>query len=152
WDRAIIVPIEAVWEMHDEEHVRGNPVSTAPRHLGPPWAASDLKRVPAIVVKPLSVTDAYQLRAKYRSRDATAVFPAEILVPLYSLCGDARDLIAWMAIGFQVLLIVAVLLVIVAVLAGRQQSIGVLRALGAPRSFIFLTVWLQAVLMIASGV
>jgi len=73
-------------------------------------------------------------------------------VPLYSLLGDARDLIAWMAIGFQVLLIVAVLLVIVAVLAGRQQSIGVLRALGAPRSFIFLTVWLQAVLMIASGV
>jgi putative ABC transport system permease protein len=57
-----------------------------------------------------------------------------------------------MALAFQILLIAAVLLVIVAALAARRQSIGVLRALGAPPSFVFLTVWLQGALLIASGV
>ena len=57
-----------------------------------------------------------------------------------------------MALAFQTLLIAAVLLVIVAALAARRQSIGVLRALGAPPSFVFLTVWLQGALLIASGV
>ena len=56
-----------------------------------------------------------------------------------------------MSLAFQVLLIAAVLLVIVAVLAARRQSIGVLRALGAPPTFVFLTVWLQSVLLMAAG-
>src|SRR4029434_8800402 len=68
WDRAIIVPIEAVWAMHAD----------APQH----------RRAPAIVVTPRSVTDAYQLRAKYRTSGTTALFPAEVLLPLYSLLGD----------------------------------------------------------------
>jgi putative ABC transport system permease protein len=134
WDRAIIVPIEAVWAMHGDAYEHGT------------------GRVPAIVVKPRSVTDAYHLRAKYRGHDTVAVFPAEVLVPLYALLGDVRALFAGMALAFQGLLIAAVLLVIVAVLAARRQSIGVLRALGAPPSFVFVTVWLQGALLIASGV
>jgi putative ABC transport system permease protein len=59
-------------------------------------------------------------------------FPAEVLVPLYALLGEVRELVAGMALAFQILLIGAVLLVIVAALAARRQSIGVLRALGAP--------------------
>jgi putative ABC transport system permease protein len=134
WDRAIMIPIEAVWAIHEDEHGR------------------ETKRVPAIVVKPRSVTDAYQLRARYRGHDTVAVFPAEVLVPLYTLLGNVRELIAGMALAFQILLIAAVLLVIVAALAARRQSIGVLRALGAPPPFVFLTVWLQGALLIASGV
>ncbi len=134
WDRTIMIPIEAVWAIHDDEHGR------------------ETKRVPAIVVKPRSVTDAYQLRARYRGQNTVAVFPAEVLVPLYALLGNVRELIAGMALAFQILLIGAVLLVIVAALAARRQSIGVLRALGAPPLFVFLTVWLQGALLIASGV
>ena len=120
--------------------------------LGPPWASERIGRTPAIVIKPRSVADAYRLRAKYRGRHTVAVFPAEVLVPLYALLGDIRDLISGMAFAFQVLLLLAVLLVMIVALAGRRQSIGVLRALGAPGIFVFAVVWLQAMLLIAVGV
>jgi putative ABC transport system permease protein len=153
WDRAIIVPIEAVWAMHADAraaNAAASPDDVAP--LGPPWTVELIDRVPAIVVKPRSVTDAYQLRARYRGHETIAVFPAEVLVPLYALLGIARDLVSGMAFAFQALLLLSVLLVIVVALTGRQQSIGVLRALGAPSSFVFATVWLQSALLIAAGV
>jgi putative ABC transport system permease protein len=56
-----------------------------------------------------------------------------------------------MALAFEVLLMIAVLLIIVAVLAGRRQSIGVLRALGAPARFVVATVWLEGAALISLG-
>lgn len=153
WDRAVIVPIDALWAMHagGKDGGAGAPPDDA-TPLGPPWAAERVGRAPAIVVKPRSVTDAYQLRAKYRGPETLAVFPAEVLVPLYALLGNVRDLVAGMALAFQALLLLAVLLTIIVALAGRRQSIGVLRALGAPRGFVFAVVWLQSVLLIGMGV
>jgi len=145
WDRAIIAPIEALWSMHDE------PEERAATDAASPAAGANSHRVPAVVVKPRSVNDAYALRASYRGRDTLAVFPAEVLIPLYRILGDVQAVFTWMAAAFQTLLIVAVLLVIVAVLAARRQSLGVLRALGAPPAFVFLVVWLQGALLIAAG-
>jgi putative ABC transport system permease protein len=120
--------------------------------LGPPWTHGESGRVPAIVVKPRSVNDAYRLRTRYRGDGTVAVFPAEVLLPLYALLGNVRELIAGMAVAFQTLMILAVLLVMIAALSARRQSIGVLRALGAPPGFVFLTVWLQSVALIFAGV
>jgi putative ABC transport system permease protein len=153
WDRAIIVPIEGIWAMH--AGTRGTPDASGGAGAAPlalPWTHASAQPVPAIVVKPRSVSDAYQLRAKYRGKDTLAVFPAEVLLPLYALLGDMRELMAWMALAFQLLLIVAVMLVIVATLAGRRHMLGVLRALGAPPAFVLLTLWLQAAVLIAAGI
>ncbi len=68
------------------------------------------------------------------------------------MLGNVRDLLRSVTFAFDGLLTTAVLLVIVAVLSARRQSIGVLRALGAPRAFIFVTVWLQGALLIGAGV
>jgi putative ABC transport system permease protein len=148
WDRAILVPIEATWAMHEHDAAERSHAEDAAL----PWPPERWERVPAVVVKPRTVSDAYLLRAKYRGHGTVALFPAEVLNPLYRLLGDARDFVAWMALAFQALLVLAVLLVIVAVLASRRQSIGVLRAMGAPPAFVFLTVWLQAALLIAAGI
>jgi putative ABC transport system permease protein len=142
WDRAIVVPIETLWDMHAIPSSQG---------VGP--AASAMARgVPAIVVKPRSVADAYALRAQYRRGGTTALFPAEALVPLYRVLGDARTLANGMTLAFQLLVVAAVTLALFALMAGRRQSLGVLRALGAPAQFIFASVWLQAVALLASGV
>jgi putative ABC transport system permease protein len=132
WDRAIIIPIEGVWAMHG--------------------AGAQEGRAPAIVVTPRTVTDAYRLRTKYRGAGTVALFPAEVLLPLYSLLGDVRAMLSAMSIAFEALLIVAVMLVIIAVLAGRRQSIGVLRALGAPPLFVVAAVWLEGAALIGCGV
>jgi putative ABC transport system permease protein len=154
WDRAILVPIEAMWNMHSKslpgETVRSG--STEPSHIGLPWMAGDVLPVPALVVRPRSVGDAYRLRQQYRSPETVALFPAEVLNQLYAMLGNVHEVLRSVTFAFNGLLLSAVLLVIVASLSARRQSIGVLRALGAPPAFVFVTVWLQGALLIAAGV
>jgi putative ABC transport system permease protein len=164
WDRAIMATIEAVWWVHslplghalDEASVwpagHGDEPDLGAIPVGPPWDAAELPGVPAIVVKPASFAAAYQLRQQYRSNEATmAVFPAEVLVQLYRILGDVRDLLAVISVLTQVLVIAAVLLAVLATLAARRRLLAVLRALGASRGFVFATVWLGVVLMLTVG-
>lgn len=164
WDAAIVATIESIWWIHglplghtlDHAAVWPNG-PTAPPDLskipiGPPWDAVELPGVPAIVVKPASFGAAYQLRQQYRSADPTmAVFPAEVLVQLYSLLGDVRDLVAVISILTQVLVIGAILLAVLATLSLRRKTIAVLRALGASKLFVFTTCWLAVTLMLSTG-
>ena len=80
-----------------------------------------------------------------------AVFPAEVLVVLYGMLGDARDLLALIALATQGLVVLAVLLTVFATLAQRRRQLGVLRALGASRVYVFAAVWLHVTLLVASG-
>lgn len=132
WDRAILVPFDAVIELHSH--------------------ASHASGIPAIVVKPRSVMDAYRLRNTYRSDLTTAVFPAETLTSLYRTLGDVRELVFWIATAGQVLVLAAVLLGLYATLMARAQGLIALRAIGAGRLFLWLTLWLQAMAMLVAGV
>jgi putative ABC transport system permease protein len=154
WDRAIIVPIEMVWAMHAGVAAAGSPTESPGRRddaLGPPWSPASAKPVSAVVVKPRSVADAYRLRQQYRARETVALFPAEALNPLYVLLGNVSNLLRSMAFAFDTLLMAAVLLVVAAMLAARRESIGVLRALGAPPAFVFLTIWIHGAALVAGG-
>ena len=144
---------------------------TSPPTLGPPWKADEIKGVPAIVVRVKSPADAYRLRAQYQFRsnsirtDSTqhteintitrsstmAVFPAEVLVEIYAVMGDMRKVMTALSLATQAVVLWAVLLVIIAALSTRRQSIAVLRAMGAPASFIFTLVWLQSFTLIGLG-
>jgi putative ABC transport system permease protein len=147
WDRAIVAPVEAVWRIHGlgTGHKEGG------SRIGPPWTDPELPGVPAIVVKPKSVADAYTLRATFRVGGTMAVFPAEVLVEIYALLGDARDLLATFSVATQALVIAAVLLAVFATLTMRRRQFAVLRALGASRGYIFLVVWTHVSLLIAAG-
>ena len=87
WDQAIIVPIEAVWQVHGFNNGHAAGVT----RIGPPWESADAPGVPAIVVKPRTVSDAYRLRGKYRTGGTMALFPAEVLVEIYAAMVDAMD-------------------------------------------------------------
>ena len=147
WDRAIVAPIEALWRVHARP--TGHP--TGVDRVGPPWDADDLTGVSAIVVTPRSVADAYRLRAKYRDGDTMAVFPGEVLVELYGMLGDARRLLSVFALLTQALVIAAVLLAVVAIEAQRRRQLGILRALGASRAYVFSAIWLHVTLLVGVG-
>ncbi|MGI9336429.1 MAG: FtsX-like permease family protein [Gammaproteobacteria bacterium] len=157
WDRAIIVPVESVWRVHalPSGHETGDVAAGAqapdPGRIGPPWDGDTVPGVPAIVVKPEAVRDAYVLRSRYRSEDTMAVFPAEVLIRLYDLLGDARAVLASIAVATQALVIGAVLLAVFAALALRRRQRAVLRALGASRGYVFAVIWTHVALMIALG-
>lgn len=146
YDRAILVPIETVWEAHGLP--TGRPASQD--GIGPPWpeATGD---VPVVVIKAASVADAYKLRASLRNERTLAIFPAEVLVELYATLGDVRDAMAAMAIACQILVLVAVLVCVLAVTGGRSRDMAVLRALGAPRPFIFAVVFTGVGIMMVAG-
>lgn len=59
--------------------------------------------IPAVLVKPKTIADAYRLRQEYRGEATLAVFPAEVLTRLYATLGDARGLLLAIAIGTQIL-------------------------------------------------
>ena len=153
WDRAILVPIEGVWEAHahgggDEGH-RDDHGHDA--RLGPPWP-DDVAGVPAIIVKPRTIANAYQLRGEYRTETTLAVFPGEVLTRLYATLGDARRVLTAIALGTQALAGAAVLLVAMAHLAQRRRQIGALRAFGAPRIAVFGVVWAELLVIVGIGV
>lgn len=194
WDRAILVPIEAVWRIHAlddhaDEHSgpdqvtradsAGEPGSGAagastgaqPRTIADAYRLSQEREatgfdapirpeavadpaapgVPAIVVKPRTIADAYKLRQAYRTDHTLAVFPGEVLTRLYGTLGDARQILAFVALNAQALVAAAVLLVVLIHVMARRRQIGALRAFGAPRAVVFATVWLEAVLVVGVG-
>src|SRR5262249_49535446 len=118
--------------------------------IGPPWDAG-LGGVSAVVVKPRSVADAYRLRARYRDAETMAIFPAEGLVQMYSLLGDARDLLSLVGLVTQALGAAPAFLAVFASLAHRRRQLGVLRALGASRRYVFLAVWLDVSFLMILG-
>ncbi|TPE49865.1 FtsX-like permease family protein [Amaricoccus solimangrovi] len=161
WDRAILVPIEAVWQSHgmeaghdkegDARHHEG--ALDADQPVNPAAvAAPNAPGVPAIVVRGHTIADAYNLRQHYRGDRSVAVFPAEVLTRLYGTLGDARSVLSAVAIAAQALVAAAVLLVALLHVTQRQRQIGALRAFGASRGVIFLIVWGEVALIAAAGV
>ncbi|MBJ7222985.1 MULTISPECIES: ABC transporter permease [unclassified Brenneria] len=157
WDKAILVPISAVWRVHG---VQPPPADDAQDegHSHDEHAERDAgdhahqAGVPAIVVKPKSIAGAYQLRSLYRTHATQAVFPGEVLVKLYSLLGDIRQLLIYISLGTQGLVGVAVAMVAVVHLRQRQKQIGALRAFGAPRYGVFALVWCGLMSLVSAGV
>jgi putative ABC transport system permease protein len=147
WDNSVIVPIEFVW------HVHGLPAGHAEgdTHIGPPFDADHMSGVPAIVIKPETVNAAYGLRGLYRTPLSMAFFPAEALVRLYEVLGDIRELMSWLALATQGLVVVAMLAGVMAILTLHRRQFAVLRALGAPRLYIFLCVWTQIAVIAVAG-
>ncbi len=147
WDAAIVAPVEHNWAVH------GLPTGHPPdsEAIGPPYDPSRLPGVPAVVVVPDSVPSAYGLRNAYRTAETTAFFPAEVLVQLYAILGDVRSVMDTLAIATQVLVIAAILAGLMAVTEIQRERFAVLRALGAPRSYIFAVVWVAVTAMVTAG-
>jgi putative ABC transport system permease protein len=162
WDRAVLVPIEAVWRIHGhgaEEaegvaRVQGSAAggfdvaaATDPKAL----SAEDAPGLPAILVKPRTLGDAYRLRLENRNEHTLAVFPGEVLTRLYGTLGDARFILSVVAAGAQALVAAALLLVVTVHVLQRRRQIGALRAFGAPRLVVFAIVWLETVVVVGAG-
>ncbi|NTE85009.1 ABC transporter permease [Agrobacterium rubi] len=167
WDRAILVPISSVWHIHGmEAHEEGHDHA----HEGHEHAAEEHEAhaheegglnesftaetpgVPAILVKPKTIADAYKLRQQYRQGNTLAVFPGEVLTKLYATLGDARQVLSVVAIGAQGLVGASLILVTLTHIVQRRKQIGALRAFGAPRSSISLIVWTELFALFAVGI
>ncbi len=165
WDRAILVPIELTWDVHGlgtgHKELTPVPIADAPfvgidersaaETIGPPFDLDIMPGVPAVLLKPGSVPAAYGLRSAWRTSETMAFFPAEVLVQLYELLGDVRVVMSALALATQALLIAAILSGILILMRLYRQRFAVMRALGAPRHFIFGVVWTFGFALVGAG-
>ncbi|XUY26772.1 FtsX-like permease family protein [Agrobacterium sp. rho-8.1] len=167
WDRAILVPISSVWHIHGmeaheegQDHAHEAESHDVHAHSHEEGEAAGLNEtftaqtpgVPAILVKPKTIADAYKLRQQYRQGNTMAVFPGEVLTKLYATLGDARQVLSVVAIGAQGLVGASLILVTLTHIVQRRKQIGALRAFGAPRSSISLIVWTELFALFATGI
>ena len=162
WDKAIFVPVEAVWQIHGlgkhHDEAEGEAHDPDDPDLARPIPTDTLTKadspgLPAILVKPKSIADAYRLRGEYRKGPGTmATFPGEVLTRLYGTLGDIRMILAAVAAGAQGLVAAAIALVAIVHVAQRRRQIGALRAFGAPRHAIFGIVWLELFALAGAGI
>lgn len=146
WDRAVMVPVESVWETHG----LGNG-HQGEDHIGAPFDAEKLPGLPALVVKPKSFAAAYQLRAELKGQGLAALFPAEVLVELHQLIGDVGEILKIASAVDDGLVFLAVTTLFVTIGGLRRRRYATLRALGAPRGYILATVWGGAAILVTLG-
>ncbi|HEY4200800.1 MAG TPA: ABC transporter permease [Devosiaceae bacterium] len=148
WDRAVIVPIETLWNAHGlpNGHAEGD------TKIGPPFDPARVPGLPAIVMKGKTVADMYGLRDEYKTPQSMAFFPAEVLLQIYDLVGNIRQVMSIMASVTQVLAFLSIFAGVVALMKLFETQFAVIRALGASRTYLFLSIWLFASIIVLSGV
>ena len=149
WDRSILVPVESVWEVHGMAD--GHGPDRQPGAIGPPYDAERFPGTPAVLVEARALWANYALRAEFSTERTMAFFPGAVLSRLYGIMGDVRQVMSVMAVVTQVLVGIGVLagLVILSRLLARRFAL--LRALGAPRRFVFALSWSFAALLVTTG-
>jgi putative ABC transport system permease protein len=148
WDRALLVPVEVVWSLHQR------PTGHAPQsqQVGPPFDAQSTPGIPAAVVHTGKLAVAYQLRSAYTGPESMAFFPAEALLQLYSVMGDVRQLMSLLAVVTQALVLLSIVASVFILFRLLAPQFTTLRALGAPRRYVFAIAWGFTALLVGAGV
>ncbi|MEL6169420.1 MAG: FtsX-like permease family protein [Pseudomonadota bacterium] len=149
WDRAVLTPVESVWEVH------GLANGHAPERgdqIGPPFDAPYFPGTPAIIVQADALWANYALRSEFtRENETMAFFPGAVLANLFEVMGDIRQVMSLMALVTQVLVACSVLLGLFILSRLFRRQIAVLRALGAPARFVFAVVWSYGAILLTVG-
>lgn len=149
WDRAILIPVETVWEVHGLAN--GHPFEEGDK-IGPPFDPNLFPGTPAVIVRASDLGATYALRSEFTEAGQTmAFFPGTVLASLYRVMGDVRQAMQIMSIVTQVLVAVSVLLGLFILSRLFQRQLAMLRALGAPRRFVMAVVWGYGVTLMAAG-
>lgn len=162
WDRAILVPVEGVWQVHGLPDGHAEP-GTAARHdhdhdhhhevqpIGPPFDPALFPGTPAVLLKADSVAAAYALQSRFNRPDMMAFFPGTVLAQMHGLMRDVREAMSLMAGLTQILVTVAVLAGLMILARVFARGFALLQAIGAPRRFVFAVMWGYSAALIVTG-
>ncbi|MBE3640210.1 FtsX-like permease family protein [Mangrovicoccus algicola] len=149
WDRAILVPVEAVWQIH------GLADGHAPERagqLGPPFDPDYFPGTPAVLVHADALWANYALKSEFtRDAETMAFFPGTVLSQLYRVMGDVRQVMSLMTVVTQILVAASVLLGLFILTRLFRRQTAMLRALGAPARFVMAVVWSYGAALLAAG-
>lgn len=147
WDRAILIPVEGVWEVHglSNGHAPGDP------SIGPPFVPELMPGTPAVLAHATELWANYALKSQFTRADLMAFFPGTVLSQLHGLMRDLRTAMSLMAVLTQVLVTLSVLIGLMILVRLIARSLALLRAIGAPLRFVFAVVWAYSAALIVMG-
>lgn len=148
WDRALLVPIESVWSVHGLANGHGPDWDGK---IGPPFSPAHFPGTPAALVRAESLGATYSLQAEFSTARTMAFFPGSVLARLHALMGDIRQVMSVLAVITQVLVTAGVLAGLMMLTRLLARRLALLRALGAPRRFVFALTWSYAATLILTG-
>lgn len=148
WDKAILVPVEAVWKVHGLAD--GHAPSAKPV-IGPPFDADYFPGTPAVLVRAKSLWANYALRSVFTTKETMAFFPGAVLARLHGLLGDVRQVMSVLSLLTQILVATSVLAGLAILMRLFARRLALLRAIGAPARFVFALVWSYAGCLIVTG-
>ncbi|MEM9707263.1 MAG: ABC transporter permease [Pseudomonadota bacterium] len=148
WDRAVLVSVESVWEIHGLANGHGPDWDGT---LGPPFDADRFPGTPAILVQADERWANFTLRSELSSERTMAFLPGAVLARLYVLLGDVREMLSLLAFLTQLLVTVGIFVGLTLLTRLLAKRLALLRALGAPARFIFALTWGFAATLIGLG-
>ena len=148
WDRAILVPVEAVWHVHGlaDGHAPGEGA-----RIGPPFDPAYLPGTPAILVRADTLATIYRLRNEFTRPDMMAFFPGTVLAQLFGLMRDLRVAMSLLAGLTQLLVALSIMVGLMILTRVFARRMALLRAIGAPVRFVGAVVWGYAATLIGIG-
>ena len=148
WDKAILVAVESVWEVHALPNGHGPDWDGT---LGGPFEPSRFPGTPAVLVRATELWASYAVQSEFTSERTMAFFPGTVLARLHTLMGDIRQLMSVLAVVTQVLVAVAVLAGLAMLSRLLARRLALFQALGASRGFIFALTWSFSTALIVTG-
>lgn len=147
WDRAILVPVEAVWEIHGlaSGHAPGDD------RIGQPFDPAYFPGTPAVLVRADDLGTIYALKSNFTRTDMMGFFPGTVLAQLHGIMGSLRDAASMLVVVTQVLVTIAVLAGLMILTRIFARGLALLRAIGAPRRYVFAVVWSYCAGLIGVG-
>ena len=147
YDRAIFVPLAAVWAghgIHEEDSGDGHDEEDEHDHH---------RQITAIMVKPAGYAEAYQLFADFpRGKGAEMVFPSQVVVRLLAILGQAEWVFTAVGGAAGLLAAAIVFLVLYWSVCARSNELRILGLLGAEKRERLLMVLLEGMFAVVPGI
>ncbi len=152
YDNAVFTSLESVWHVHEETDEEQALEQTAPPSLNDGEAPEVRDQITAVLVKPRGFVEANQIwRDLQLGSEAQAAFPGQELGALFDLLSQAQrvlNIVGYLVTGMAAL---TVLLALYSATLAREQSIAIMRSLGASRSTVVGIILAEALLLTLVG-
>jgi len=148
YDQAILVPIESIWLAHEKHE------PTLEEEVGAEDHAHEKEHeVTAIMVKPKGYSEAMRLYQQFqREPGAQIIFPAQVIVQLFSILGQGEHMLKMVAYVIIVMGLIIMALSVYWSALSRARDRAILRALGASARDIFTIIIAESALLTILGV
>lgn len=146
YDRAIFVPLATVWAEHGIGEDSDGGHDDADGH-------DPRRTTTAIMVKPAGYAEAYRLFADFqRGKGADLIFPAQTVVRLLSILGQAEWVFRTVGVAAGLLAIAIVFLVLYWSVAARADEMRILGLLGAEKGERMRIVVMEGLFAVLPGI